>query len=274
VVPDWVAERVRADTWETVGGGYTRAGKWLATLPDGTTVFVKATDVEPAMPMASAEITVYEHVSGSFMPQVVDAWQMQGRAVLVLEDLSRAHWPPPYPDDTRPVFDALARVSHTPPPPGLRRLEGRSEPPWHVLRDLDVCSADWLDIALAPLAEAGRAFKVTGDELVHYDVWSDNLCFSERGVLLTDWSAAAVGNGYIDVGYALLSILVEGGTPPTLEIPDEASLAAFVAGSVMREASAPLPAWAEPGSTLREDQRADLVHALRWAARALGLPPP
>jgi hypothetical protein len=72
----------------------------------------------------------------------------------------------------------------------------------------------------------------------------------------------------------MLSILVEGGNLPALDIPDEASLAAFIAGSVVQDASAPLPAWAARGSTLREEQRGYLVHALRWSAEALGLPRP
>lgn len=271
MVPDWVAGRVAAERWEPVGGGYTRASKWRATLADGSTVFVKAADDELGLRMAGVELLIYEAVRGSFLPQVIDTWVSESRAVLVLEDLSSAHWPPPYPDDTKPLFGALDELAVATPPAALRRLEERQATRWEDVRTLEVCSPRWLDRAIGPLEEAERSFSAVGDELVHYDVWSANLCFAERGVVLVDWAAARVGNRWVDVGYALLSVRAEGGTPPVLEIPNEAGLAAYIAGSVVREVTAPLPAWADPGSTLREDQRGDLVHALRWAGEALGL---
>src|SRR5687768_9775128 len=218
--------------------------------------------------MAKVELLIYEGVTGSFLPRVLGAWAEAGRALLVLEDLSSAHWPPPYPSDTRPLFASLDELARATPPPDLRRLDERNLTRWEDVRGLDVCSPRWLDRAIGPLEEAERSFSVVGDELVHYDVWSANLCFAERGAVLVDWAAARVGNRWIDVGYALLSLRTEGGTPPPLAIPNEASLAAYIAGSVLREATAPLPGWAEPGSTLREDQRGDLVHALRWAGEA------
>lgn len=216
MVPDWVAKRVGAEEWEPVGGGYTRAGKWLATFPDGSRVFVKAAEDELALRMASVELIVHESVSGPFLPRLIDAWEGDGRTALVLEDLSSAYWPPPYPEDVGPVFHALGNVARATPPPGLRRLDDRAETPWDAVRKLGVCSSEWLNRAIEPLREAERAFSVAGEELVHYDVWSDNLCFADRGVVLVDWAAARVGNRWIDVGYAVLSILAEGGTPPAL----------------------------------------------------------
>jgi hypothetical protein len=274
VAPDWVTARVRADRWERIGGGNTKAAKWCATLPSGERVFVKAAEGDLAVRMKRVEMTVYEHVSGPFLPRLFDAWTGASCAVLVLEDLSSAYWPPPYPADTGPIFDMLAAVAGAKPPPGLVRLEHRPETPWDRLRELGVCAPSWADRAVEALVAAERAFDVAGDEFVHADVWSDNLCLAERGVVLSDWGTTRVGSRWIDVGYATLSILVEGGKLPAVELPDEASLAAYIAGSVVRDASAPLPDWAEPGSTLREEQRGYLVHALRWSAKALGLPPP
>jgi hypothetical protein len=274
VVPDWVTAVVRADRWERLGGGYSRAAKWCVTLSSGERAFVKATEGDLASRMARVEMSVYQHVPGPFLPRLIDAWKGDGRAVLVLEDLSSASWPPPYPDYTRPVFDTLDAVAHATPPPGLAPLKRHPETPWGRLGELGVCAAGWIDRAVEAVMAAERAFDVGGDDLVHADVWSDNLCFADRGVVLSDWASAHVGNRWIDVGYAVLSILVEGGQRPPVEIPDEPNLAAYVAGCVLRDASAPLPAWAEPGSTLREEQRGYLVHALRWSAEALGLPRP
>jgi hypothetical protein len=44
VVPDWVTAVVRADRWERLGGGYSRAAKWCVTLSSGERAFVKATE--------------------------------------------------------------------------------------------------------------------------------------------------------------------------------------------------------------------------------------
>jgi Phosphotransferase enzyme family len=274
VVPDWVAGRVAAAHWQEVGGGHTRANKWRATLTDGSAVFVKAAEDELGLRIARVELSIYRNVTGSFLPQLVDAWEEDGRALLVLEDLADAYWPPPYPADVRPLFEALDAIAATAPPCELRRLANRGETPWEQIAALDVCSAEWLEHAIEPLRAGERSFSASGDELVHCDIWTDNVCFTERGALLVDWGAAGIGNRWIDVGFALLSLLVEGATRPSLEIPNEPGLAAYVAGLVVRGATAPLPEWARPDSTLREDQRGDLLHALRWASEALGLEDP
>jgi Ser/Thr protein kinase RdoA (MazF antagonist) len=280
VVPAWVAERVRADEWRPIGGGYTRAPKWWARRHDGTSVFVKAAeDDELALRPLRTEIAVLEAVEGAFLPRLHDAYVGEGRALLVLEDLSGAAWPPPFRSDVRPLFDALDAVAAARPPALLRRLEPLPEPRWRrierepqPLLALGVCSDRWLADALPLLIEAESRVPLPGESLVHYDVWSDNLCFADRGAVLVDWAEARIGNGAIDVAFALLSLHVEGAAAPAVE--DEAGLAAFVTGVVATEAAAPPPAWAVSGSTLRDDQRADLRVGLRWTAAALGLPSP
>jgi hypothetical protein len=87
-----------------------------------------------------------------------------------------------------------------------------------------------------------------------------------------DWGAAVRGSSWIDIALALLSVRVEGGTP----LPSPDGVAPFVvafAGHFAVEAPAPLPYWAVPGSTLREDMMGDLLHALRWCVELLELPP-
>jgi aminoglycoside phosphotransferase (APT) family kinase protein len=280
VVPAWVAERVQAEEWRPIGGGYTRAPKWLARSRDGTNVFVKAAeDDELALRPLRTEIAVLEAVEGPFLPRLHDALVADDRALAVLEDLSGAVWPPPYPSDVRPLFEALADVAAARPPAVLRGLEPREETRWRQIERepepllaLGVCSERWLADALPLLIEAESRVPLAGDSLVHYDVWSDNLCFAERGAVLVDWAEARIGNPAIDVAFALLSLRVEGAALPPVE--DEPALAAFVTGVVATEAAAPPPAWAVDRSTLREDQRSDLRAALPWTASVLGLPPP
>jgi phosphotransferase family enzyme len=268
--PSWVEARVDAEEWEPLGGGYTRAAKWIARLRDGTKVFVKSAE--------ERELLVYQHVRGPFLPTVYDLHTEADRVLLVLEDLSDAHWPPPYPDDLSPLFAGLDAVAASPTPP-LRPLEEPAFRPWarfqrdpEPLLSLGVCSEKWLTTALPALADAEGEIPVVGAQLVHNDIWADNLCFADRGTVFVDWSEARVGNAEIDVAFALLTLQVGGvATPPVENAP---ALAAFVTGIVAFEASSPLPAWTTEDSTLRQDQLADLRVALPWTAELLGLPPP
>jgi len=201
------------------------------------------------------------------------------RAVLAVEFVENACWPPPYPADVTPLFDALESVAAAEPPPKLpaqgprfSRWERVAADPAPLL-GLGLCSRAWLESSLDPLiaAEAGAVFE--GDELVHNDVYSGNVCFVDRGAMLVDWGAAVRGSRWIDMAFAVLDVRVEGGTPPIVHFPYEGPFAAALSGHFAVEAPAPLPDWAAPESTLREDMAGDLAHALRWATELLELPP-
>jgi Phosphotransferase enzyme family len=250
--------------WEPIAaGGYTRARKWRVTLDDGTRLFAKEA---PA-----SEIAVYEAVDAGFLPRVHDVRD----GIVLLEDLSDAHWPPPYPDDSAPLLAALEQVAATRPPSQLPRLTDGSR--WQAIASeprpllaLGLCSADWLDRALPALIEAEARVPRSGDAFVHYDVWARNLCFADRGAVLVDWAMAHIGNPRIDLAFALLSLRVEGARTPAVD--DEPGLAAYVTGVVATEASLPPPEWAAAGANLREDQKSDLAIALPWVAQQLGCP--
>ena len=67
--------------------------------------------------MLRREALVYEHVRGPFLPAYVGFAEAGGRAVLAIELLEDAHWPPPYPADVSPLFHALEGVAAEPLPP-------------------------------------------------------------------------------------------------------------------------------------------------------------
>ena len=72
------------------------------------------------------EAAILESVAAPFMPDVHGASTVDGWAVLVLEDLSRAHWPPPYDDRGEALLESVRQVAATTPPPGLgAEPEGR-----------------------------------------------------------------------------------------------------------------------------------------------------
>jgi len=266
--------------WVSRAGGHTRAGKALATMSTGSSVFVKWSLV-PGQTALRDEIRVLSAVRGSFLPRVV-AWSLDP-AILVLEDLSGARWPPPYPADCGPLWEALAIKGQAEPPPGLPQLEDwpGSRDRWRrVLEDpgpfleLGVVTDRWLSSSADDLIAAEDSVRLAGTQLVHNDVFSANVVFDGDRALLVDWATAAVGNAELDAAAAVLSLRVDGG--PTVHPPlqNEPGFAALLAGHNALEAPAPLPTWAHPGSTLRSEQLGDLRHALAWAAECLGLPVP
>lgn len=267
-------------SWKPLAGGHTLAGKARATLPSGSGIFVKWA-LGPEAAALQDEIGVLGAVRGSFLPQVV-AWS-HDPAILVLEDLSSARWPPPYPPDCEPLWAALEAKGQVEPPPDLPRLEDwpGSRDRWRrVLEDpepfvgLGMVTDRWLSSAAADLVMAEESVRLAGTQLVHNDLYSANVAFSGDRAILVDWATAAVGNAELDAASAVLSLRVDGG--PTVHPPlgNEPGFAAMLAGHNALEAPAPLPDWARPGSTMRAEQLGDLRYALAWASEQLGLPAP
>jgi Ser/Thr protein kinase RdoA (MazF antagonist) len=134
-----------------------------------------------------------------------------------------------------------------------------------------VASPDVLDSALPALIEASAALKTDGDELIHLDVRSDNLCSTARGIVLIDWNGACLGNGALDTGFWLPSLAAEGGPEPETVLPKSPEVAAFVSGYFAARAGLPI---IPDAPRVRSVQLEQLRPALRWVARALGLPQP
>jgi aminoglycoside phosphotransferase (APT) family kinase protein len=261
--------------------GYTVAYHGIAELADATTAFVKAATEPVTAEFIRDEQRVFRALEGSFMPALL-ALDEGDPPVLVLEDLRRAHWPPPWREGTiDAVRAALASVAATPPPAVLapvgvhrdRLVTGWAEieaDPAPFLA-LGVCSEHWLRDALAGLREASETAPIDGDSVLHLDVRSDNLCIAERGAVLVDWNHACVGNPDLDVAAWLPSLRLEGGPEPHDVLPGAAGFAALLAGFFGSRAGLPAP---ETAPEVRPFQLAQLRVALPWAALELGLEPP
>lgn len=177
-----------------VGSGYTPAERWVATLSDGSTLFAKVATTEDTATWLRDEYRVYARVVEAFLPRLL-GWDDDGTApILLLEDLSGGEWPPPWSGErVGRVTRMLEHVWGAVAPEGLPRLEdGRDRlASWTEVRDdpdtfvaLGLCSAAWLEQALPELIEAERSAVLEGDELVHLDVRSDNICFLGDRTLL------------------------------------------------------------------------------------------
>jgi hypothetical protein len=262
-------------------GGYTHAERWIVQMADGRSAFVKGAVDEDTAAWLRAEHRIYADVRGSFLPELLAWIDDKEHPVLVLDDLSEAIWPPPWTGNQVPrVLETLREVAATTPPPGLDSLANLRDylTGWPVVAEdptpflsLGLCSLPWLERALPELIAAEGAFVLAGNALVHFDVRSDNICFTDERTLLVDWNGAVVGNPVIDLAAWLPSLHAEGGPAPEELLPGAPEAAALVGGFFAARAGLPQ---IERARRVREVQLAQLRAALPWAARALGLPPP
>jgi hypothetical protein len=266
--------------WEAVATrGYARScAHWRARLADGRFVFVKHALTATAVEWLRAERVVYEAVRGPFMPSFFGAYDDGELALIALEDLRDAEWPPPWsPSRIESVLVSLDALHQTAAPAGVGKLEAiradvigwpeiASNP--EPLLSTGLCDPSWLEAALPALLQASEDAQLDGTELLHFDVRSDNLCLRDGRALLFDWNLARVGNGDFDVAFWLPSLSLEGGPAPWEVLPDAGSLAAAVAGFFAVRAGQPPPPTAP---TVRDFQRAQAQVALAWTARELDL---
>ena len=261
-------------------GGYTRnARRWLVELEDARSVFVKVALDELAAQWLRDEHRVYSTVHEAYLPAFL-GWHDDEVTVLVLEDLSQAHWPPPWGDGhVDAALSALDAIHATPPPPEVKRLEDLRYQlqGWTVVAadpepclSTGLCSRAWLEAALPALLESEAGCRFAGDDFLHFDFRSDNICFDGPRAVMLDWNWACVGNPVVDLAAWLPSLAVEGGPQPWEILPATGGAASFVAGFFAARAGMPPPPTATP--EVRELQRVQGEVALAWAARELELP--
>jgi hypothetical protein len=282
-----IARALRAEPvgWRPVNRGVqTTAGRWVVTLEDGSTAFVKLGWTLDTASWVRDEHLFYAQTRGlPFVPRLL-GWDDDGeRPVLALEDLSDARWPPPWSSAAiDAVLACLAEVAATPPPADAPRAidsqfgadgwpEIAADP--EPFLALCLCSRTWLSAALPTLREASSHAPLDGESLMHFDVRSDNLCIRGDRAILIDWNFACVGNPLVDVAAWLPSLEMEGGPAPEDVIGSPVGIAeitALLAGYFCARAGRP-PIPQAPH--VRHLQLAQSRTALPWAARALGLPP-
>jgi len=263
-------------------GGYTPAERWIVELADGRSVFAKMAVNDLTAGWLRKEHRMYAELRAPFMPEMLGWDDADGQPILVLEDLSACDWPPPWSDSrVAAVLETLRAVARTPPPSwltassqadwiadGWRRVADDSGP----LLATGIVSRGWLRKALPALIEVSGPSVIAGDELCHFDVRSDNLCFRADGeAVLVDWNLAEIGNADLDVAFWLPSLALEGGPSPEQILPGAAAEAAVVAGFFASRCGLP-PIPDAPG--VRDFQKRQVSVALPWACRELGLSPP
>jgi len=262
--------------------GYTPAGRWRVTFADGSTAFAKVGTTPLTAEWLRAERRIYASIEAEFLPRFLGFQDHPEAPLLLLEDLSTAVWPPPWrPGDLERLLEALPRVAATRPArdvlADLERDRGRFAGWLNVERNpapflsLGLCSAEWLSMALPTLLLAQDLATLTGADLVHGDLRSDNLCFLPGRVVLVDWNGARRGNASFDLASLAPSLRLEAGPLPEELLPGESTLPAMICGYFAANAGLP---GVPDAPHVRHIQLRQLRIALHWAARSLGLPPP
>lgn len=265
----------RPASFSAVRGGYTPTARYV--VRNGTRrAFVKIATTPHTAMLLRREIAAYRAVDGDLRPALF-GYDDGADPILAIEDLSGAAWPPPWSDET--VSAALAAIGRlhdmTAALPSFAALHGEDLGGWSAVREdprpflaLGLISAEDLDRALPALIEAEAACSTTGTAATHFDLRSDNMCFTGGRLKLIDWAEACLSNPTLDLGFWLPSLSFEGGPPPEAILPDAPEVAAWVSGYfAVRAGRAGIP----DAPFVRRVQRRQLSHALPWVRRALRL---
>ena len=272
--------------WATPDTGLSAAARYSVTLEDGGRVFVKAATDEETERWLRNEYLALQCVPGRFGPTVV-AWldEPGSRPILVVEDLTGAHWPASHqgvdwrPGDIDRVLSAVQDLSTvraasmfapTQVAPPLWPTFVSEGPDHDAFLELGLCTPAWFSSAEPALLDAEAALDDSGDWLVHGDLRSDNICLEDERVVFVDWSHASRGHSEHDLALLLPTLLLEGGPQPYDVMPAGGSWAAAGAALLAhrRLHDQGLPQW------LANVFVRLIAIQLSWAASCFGLPQP
>jgi Phosphotransferase enzyme family len=268
----------RVESCRRVEGGYTPALRLLCRT-DGGSFFAKIGTTPGTCRSLHREIHVYNSLSGDFMPRLLASEDDESEPILVIEDLSSRHWPPPW--DARQIDLTRAQISAMHDTPAsletYAQVHGAADANWQsVAADpepflaLGVAGAAWLEAALPTLIQHEESCPTAGESLTHWDLRSDNICVTPERAVFVDWNGACLSNPRLDLGFWLPSLAYESGVEPEEILPDAPEVAARVSGYFASRAGLPQ---ISDAPRVRTVQRRQLETALPWAARALDLPP-
>ncbi len=265
------------ESYRCVQGGYTPALRMICKTATAS-FFVKVGATLLTSKFLRREISVYNRVSGAFMPKLVAYEDSETEPILVIEDLSAYDWQPSW--DERKVELALAQIE------AMHDTKAQLEPYAEIRPALDhnwravaadpkpflsigIADASWLDAALPMLIANEARCTPSGNSLCHWDLRSDNMSFTESKAIFVDWNIACLSNSKLDLGFWLPSLEFEGGPKPESILPDAPEIAAWVSGFFASRAGLPD---ISDAPRVRLVQRQQLETALPWAVRALDLP--
>lgn len=244
----------------SLGDGWTATTRSIVTLADGRGVFVKHALTETTASWLRTEAANYGQLESPHFAEM-HAFIDGERPTLVLEDLSRASWPPPWRgadlDAAHSALDSIARLEPRDPLPRLpARLEVRGG--WRAVdpRRLGELLSPGIDPrkVAGDLASFAETCDGRGTATVLLDARAGNVCIVDGAAKWVDLDGLSIGN--VALSHALLDISA-GGANAALR---DSGAIAHVSGTWAESLGAPSPDWA-PG--LRERELPLLRNALR-----------
>ncbi|HEV2706787.1 MAG TPA: phosphotransferase [Pyrinomonadaceae bacterium] len=268
----------RIESYRRIEGGYTPALRLLCRTTEAS-FFAKIGTTPGTTKSLNREIHIYNSLSGDFMPRLLASEAHESEPILIIEDLSRQYWPPPW--DERQIDLTLAQIDalHNTRAPleTYAQVHDMSDATWRAVAAdpepflaLGMADARWLEEALPVLIQYEESCPTAGDSLTHWDLRSDNICITAERALFIDWNSACLSNPRLDLGFWLPSLAYESGLEPEKILPDAPEVAARVSGYFASRAGLPE---ISDAPRVRTVQRRQLETALPWAVRALDLPP-
>lgn len=220
-------------------GAYSYAGRWIVRWSDGRSAFVKAEwQHHEDLGGIDAEHDVYSTVRASCLPRLIGYAPLteSDPGVLLTEDLSGARWGVPLePRDAEMFLAAVAELETVTPPERLRPMGTRRRWPAFLEEAEDVLATGlfdsaWLERHGPALADAEASVDTTGAALVHEDLWLQNWCRAERGVVMVDWANSSRGSADVMRAWGEAAVRAAGGPCGIIMPRGNASWAAWMAG--------------------------------------------
>lgn len=226
-----------------VSRGHTPVVRLRVKFQRGGSLFAKIATDHEWIELLRAERDFYTHVHASYLPKYLGYLEGSDCAVLLLEDLSRQRWPPPWsPVTIQAVCKVINEIADTEPPPWVKTTSRSGPLNWSLVAEssapflsLGLCSAAWLEKALPTLIRAEENADYQGNQLTHMEIRSDNLCLRNGKVIVIDWDSAALWHPRGELANWLPSLHAEGGPAPEELLPNEPELAALLSGYWGRE---------------------------------------
>jgi aminoglycoside phosphotransferase len=269
----------------TQPGGFSPGVAARLTTVDGGRAFVKAISSDPNPDSPGFHRREARNAAAlpadAPVPRLLWSYDDGDWVVLLFDDIDGTHPTLPWRDDELArVLAAVAElaVTLTPSPIDAAPVAATMQyllTGWRSFASVGSPPADaWAARHLDDLVDLERRWAdgASGSTLLHTDLRADNILLTGDHVVFVDWPWACVGAAWIDLATLLPSVTMQGGpdpwslfdTHPVARGADRDAVTAYVAGLAgyfVWGAGQPAP----PGlPTLREFQRAQGEHALRW----------
>lgn len=246
---------------------------WLVTLDHNEKAFLKIATGPRAKKMISDEVHFYNHVKDKiYLPHYYGGIVTNEYSAVLIQDLSDCEWAPPWnPEKIDNVKTALEEVRFIQEPLVSRSIfefkdlfngwQKIKSDPAHFL-GTQIRPHSWLERKIESLINFSIEGFHKSDDLIHFDVRSDNICFTDNKAILIDWAWYCRGPFDLQMATWVLSLANEcSNISPEEFLPDmHPKYIALIAGYFAQFAGTPCP----DANHVRSLQYRQLGVALDW----------